>query len=185
VRANTKELFSVPNFLSTVRLILIPFFIYEYVTADRAEDYYFAAIIVVLSGLTDLLDGFIARNFNQTTDLGKVLDPIADKLTQAAIAACLLLRYKYMWVLFILFAVKELFMAINSLILLKRGKKLNGAMWFGKLSTAVFYVAMFFLVAFPGIDPVLAGGLMIITGIFLSLSFFMYIPVFMKMYHNA
>lgn len=185
MRANTKELFSVPNFLSTVRLILIPFFIYEYVTADRAEDYYLAAVIVVLSGLTDLLDGFIARNFNQTTDLGKVLDPIADKLTQAAIAACLLLRYKYMWVLFTLFAVKELFMGINSLILLKRGKKLNGAMWFGKLSTAVFYVAMFFLVAFPGIDPVLAGGLMIITGIFLSLSFFMYIPVFMKMYHNA
>lgn len=185
VQKYCKEMFTIPNFLSLVRIILIPFFVFQYMSAEETKDYYLAAIIVLLSGITDLLDGLIARNFNQASEIGKALDPIADKLTQAAIAICLLFRYQFMWILFGLFVIKELFMGINSLILLKRGKRMDGAKWFGKLSTAIFYLAMVFLIAFPNIHPVLATVLIVITGFFLLLSFLLYIPIYINMYQNS
>lgn len=184
VRISLREMFSVPNVLSVIRLILIPIFIHLYITAEDDRDYYIAALVILLSGLTDLFDGMIARRFNQITEIGKTLDPVADKLTQAAVAFCLTLRYDFMWILIVLFVIKELYMGINGLILLRRGKKLDGAQWFGKLSTFIFYVTMVFLVAFPGIQPETAGVLMGITFVFLSLSFTLYIPVFNRLYRG-
>lgn len=182
MRLTAKEIFTIPNCLSYIRIILLPFFVYIYVTATEPKDYYIAAAIILISALTDLFDGLIARTFNQITELGKALDPIADKLQQAAIAFCLMFKYKYMWIVVLLFVVKELFMGINGLILLKRGKKLDGAQWFGKVSTAVFYVAMLALIAFPDIDLFIANILMAVTFIFLALSFLLYIPLYIKLY---
>jgi cardiolipin synthase (CMP-forming) len=184
VRLTMKEVFSIPNCLSYLRILLLPVFVYIYLTATRPEDYYWAAGIILFSALTDLFDGLIARKFNQVTELGKALDPVADKLQQAAIAICLMFTYKYMWVIVLLFVIKELFMGINGLILMRRGKKLDGALWFGKVSTAVFYVAMLSLIAFPNLDGQIATIFIIITFIFLSLSFLLYIPVFIKMYRS-
>ena len=116
------------------------------------------------------------------TELGKALDPIADKLTQAAIVFTLIFRFPAMFFLFVLLAVKEIFMGVNGLILLKKGKKLDGAMWFGKLSTAVLYVVMFIFIAVPTLPELAANILMIVTGFFLALSFILYIPVFAGMY---
>lgn len=76
-------------------------------------------------------------------------------------------------------------MGINGLILLRRGKKLDGALWFGKVSTAVFYLCMLSLLAFPNMDQNIAAIFMLITAIFLSLSFILYIPVFAKMYRES
>lgn len=185
MKLTAKEIWSIPNILSYIRLLLIPIFVYIYITANSTSDYYVAALIILLSGLTDMLDGLIARKFNQITELGKTIDPIADKLTQAAIVGCLMFRYDYMWILVLLLVVKELFMGINGLILLKKGKKLDGAMWFGKVSTAIFYAAAFILIAFPEISPHYASLLMLITGVFLALSFILYIPEFLKLYRNA
>ncbi|RKQ33547.1 CDP-alcohol phosphatidyltransferase family protein [Oceanobacillus halophilus] len=185
MKFTAREVFTIPNILSIIRLILIPIFIYTYVTATGTNDYYIAAIIILLSGLTDFLDGFVARKFNQITELGKTLDPIADKLTQAAVAIILMFRYPYMWILVILFVLKELFMGINGLILLKRGKKLDGAKWFGKVSTTVFYIAMGLLIAFPELELQSVYLLIITTGIFLSLSFVMYVPEYIKLYRNS
>lgn len=182
MKLTAKEIFSIPNILSYIRLLLIPVFVYLFFTATEPRDYYFIGLIIFLSGLTDLLDGWIARKFNQITELGKVVDPIADKLTQTAIVVCLLFRYPYMWIIFALFVLKELFMGINGLILLKRGKKLDGAKWFGKLSTAVFYVTMGILITFPNLSTGFIVFLMIVTGVFLLLSFLMYIPEFLRMY---
>ncbi|WP_026907941.1 CDP-alcohol phosphatidyltransferase family protein [Paucisalibacillus globulus] len=185
MKFTSKEVFSIPNILSYIRLLLIPVFVYIYLTADSTEDYYVAAIIILFSGLTDMLDGLIARKFNQITELGKTVDPVADKLTQAAIVGCLMFRYEYMWILVVLLVIKELFMGINGLILLKKGRKLDGAMWFGKVSTAVFYAATFILIGFPEISTHFATILMLITGGFLGLSFIMYIPEFLKLYRKA
>ncbi|MFD2043565.1 CDP-alcohol phosphatidyltransferase family protein [Ornithinibacillus salinisoli] len=185
MRVTTKELFTIPNILSYLRLILIPVFIYFYITATDVSDYYIAALIILLSGLTDMFDGLIARRFNQVTDLGKVVDPIADKLTQMAIIICLVFHYPHIWILIVLFVIKELFMGINGLVLLKKGKKLDGAMWFGKVSTAVFYAATFLLIAIPEINPSTAAILMVTTGVFLGLSFILYIPEFLKLYRHA
>lgn len=184
MRLTTKEIFTIPNCLSYIRIILLPIFIYIYSTANETSDYYLAAVIILFSALTDLFDGLIARKFNQITELGKALDPIADKLQQAAIAICLMFKFHYMWIIFALFVVKELLMGINGLILLKKGKKLDGAMWFGKVSTAVFYMAMLSLIAFPNLDSSIANFLMGITFTFLALSFLLYIPIFIKLYRE-
>jgi cardiolipin synthase (CMP-forming) len=185
MKLTSKEIFSIPNILSYIRILLIPVFVYIYITANSTGDYYVAALIILLSGLTDMFDGLIARKFNQITELGKIVDPVADKLTQAAIVGCLMFRYDYMWILVVLLVVKELFMGINGLILLKKGRKLDGAMWFGKVSTAVFYTATFILIGFPEISTHFASILMLITGIFLGLSFLLYIPEFLKLYRRA
>lgn len=184
MKLTVREVFSIPNILSYIRILLIPVFIYLFIHAKDANDYYLIGFIILLSGITDMLDGWIARRFNQITEFGKVIDPIADKLTQAAIVVCLLFRYPYMWILFGLLVVKELFMGINGLILLKRGKKLDGAKWFGKVSTAVFYVAMGILITFPNLNTKFVILLMIITGTFLTISFIMYIPEYIKLYKN-
>ncbi|WP_164214527.1 CDP-alcohol phosphatidyltransferase family protein [Virgibacillus sp. YIM 98842] len=185
MRVAVKDIFTIPNILSYIRIVLIPLFAYFYITAVEPRDYYIAALIILFSGLTDLLDGFIARKFNQITELGKIIDPIADKLTQMAIIVCLLFQYEYVWILIVLFVVKELFMGINGLVLLRRGKRLDGSMWFGKVSTAVFYVATFLLIAFPEMNSSTAAVLMTVTGAFLALSFVLYIPVFWRMHRNA
>ena len=180
-----RDSFTIPNILCYIRIFLIPLFVYFYMNAKDNKDYYIVAAIIFLSGLTDFADGFIARRFNQVTELGKFIDPVADKLTQAAIIFTLMFKIKWMWLVVLLFLVKELFMAINSAILyFKKGRKLNGAKWYGKVSTAVFYAAMFILIVFPMLDTVWVNTLLIITAGFLSLSFIMYIPEFLKLYKD-
>lgn len=184
MKLTMKEVFSIPNILSYIRIVLIPVFVLLFFNAEETGDYYFIGFIILLSAITDALDGWIARKFNQITELGKVVDPVADKLTQTAIVICLLFRYPYMWTIFILFVAKELFMGINGLLLLKRGKKLDGAKWFGKWATAVFYLAMGILITFPNLSSGFVGFLMIVTGVFLTISFILYIPEFIKLYGN-
>ena len=84
-----KEIFSIPNIMGYFRILLIPVFCYLYITAESEREYLYAAFVVLISSLTDLFDGKIARRFNMITELGKALDPIADKLTHGALAVCL------------------------------------------------------------------------------------------------
>ena len=176
-----KQLFTIPNLLGYLRIILVPVIIWRYVTADSVNDYYAAALIVVISSISDLFDGMIARKFNQITQLGKALDPIADKLTQAAMVLCLTIRYNQMIPMLILFVVKEGFMGIMGALMLRKGKMLDGAMWYGKVCTAVLYIVMFMLFLFPEL-PVLAVNICIgICVCFMLLSFVLYIPAFIKL----
>ena len=98
-RFSKKEIFSSPNLMGYFRILLIPVFCYLYITAETEREYLYAALVVLLSSLTDLFDGKIARRFHMVTELGKALDPIADKLTHAALAICLATRYPMMWAL--------------------------------------------------------------------------------------
>lgn len=181
---NRKELFSIPNILSIIRLILVPVFVLMYINAESTQDYRLAGAVILFSGVTDLLDGVIARKLNQITDLGKLLDPVADKITQTAIVFCLMLRFQYMWLIVILFLVKEFSMLMWNIILIKQNKKLDGALWYGKVSTAVFYACMTILVAFPDVSSLFANILMAVTGFFLLLSFVMYTKTFVAMYRQ-
>ncbi len=149
---NKKEVFSIPNILSFFRLLLIPVFAWVYLTAEAKGELYFAAIVVVISGITDFLDGLIARKFNMITELGKFLDPLADKLTQGTLFLCLALRYPLMWVLLLMWMIKDGFMGIMGLILLKkRHTKLDGAKWYGKVCSAIIYVAVLLILFFPDV----------------------------------
>lgn len=178
---SSKEIFSIPNLMGYFRILLIPVFCYVYCTAQSNRDYYIASGIVLLSSLTDMFDGKIARRFHMITELGKALDPIADKLTHAALAFCLATRYPLMWALIALMAVKEGYMGLMGLKYLKKGRKLDGAMWYGKVCTALLFVALLALFLFPEL-PLAAVNVMI--GVMMAVMLFtlcMYVPVFRRM----
>ena len=184
-RIDKREIFSIPNLMGYFRILLIPLFSWMYCTADSTGDYYAAAVVVGVSGLTDMFDGKIARRFHMITELGKFIDPLADKLTQAALLICLAIRYPLMRAVLVLFVIKEGFMAVMGALLLPRGKKLDGAMWFGKVCTAVLYAVLFLLLLLPGIGTMAANVLIGICGAFLLFSFLMYIPVFRRMWKES
>lgn len=177
-----KDLWSIPNILCYIRLLLIPLFVVQYIKAEEPAEYIRAAAIVFASGLTDFLDGFIARTFNMITEFGKLIDPMADKLTQAALLFVLIVKIKYMYLLLILFVVMQLFMLVAGIAMLKKGKRLNGSKWFGKVSTAVFYAVMLVLIALPELKQTTTNILMLICGAFLAMSFALYVREYRRMY---
>ena len=161
--------------LSFSRLLMIPLIIWLYITKQY---YYGAFALVVLSGLTDLLDGKIARRFNMVTDLGKILDPFADKLTQAALIICLCTRYRWMWALIALFVIKELVSAALAYLSLQASGQVSGAQWFGKVNTGLLYAVMIFLILFPNIPLAAANGLIALCAASLMIAFVLYVRFF-------
>ncbi|MBR4296257.1 MAG: CDP-alcohol phosphatidyltransferase family protein [Clostridia bacterium] len=136
------EFFTVPNILSYVRIILIPFIVWTYF---GVEPKYLAALLVALSGLTDLVDGYIARHYNMITSFGKIIDPIADKLTQVTVVACVAFRYKLMFVLVGVLIFKDLFVGVMGLLVLKATDEVEGSRWYGKIATLLFYLVIILL----------------------------------------
>lgn len=134
----TKENLTIPNILSLFRILTIPFFVYFYLT----DKVYIAILVLVAGGLSDCVDGYIARRFNQITELGKMLDPLADKLTQAAIAICIGVKYPIISPVLAFFIIKELIMLIGATVLLKKGARPVAANWYGKLGTLLFYLSV-------------------------------------------
>lgn len=128
---------NIPNALTIVRFILIPFIVYFILTGQYISGF----IILTISGLTDVLDGFIARKFNFITNFGKLIDPLADKTTQIAVLASLTFKGIIpLWILLIVF-LKEFIMISGASFLY--GKKLVvSSRWYGKLATVLFYVAI-------------------------------------------
>lgn len=185
MKLKLKEIFNVPNILCYIRIALIPIFVMTYIYASGPKDYYFSAFIILISGITDFADGFIARKYHMITELGKAIDPIADKLTQAAIVMSLMFRFEGMVILTIILLIKELFMFFCGLLLLRQNKKLDGAKWFGKVSTAVFYALMFVLIAVPTLPLSVVNFFMIIISFFLLLSFTLYTQVFIRMFRES
>lgn len=176
-----KQLFSIPNLMGYFRIILIPFIVWRYVTADSVTDYYVAAAIIGLSGITDFLDGFVARKCHQVTKVGKILDPVADKLTQAAIVVALATRYKLMVILIALFIVKEGYMAVMGAIMLRRGRMIDGAQMCGKICTAALYVVMFILILVPDISLPVSNVLILSCIALMVYSFVVYIKIYKQM----
>lgn len=176
-----EQVLTVPNFLSLIRLLMIPAIIWLYC---EQGNYYAAAGMIILSGLTDIADGLIARKCDMISDLGKILDPIADKLTQAALIFCLISKHEWMLWLFIFFAVKEITMGISGLIVIKKKDVVNSAQWFGKLATVVLYTVMILLFLFPGISTAWANGLILLCAAVLLLSLVKYLAFHCRLLRN-
>lgn len=179
-----KDLFTIPNLMGYFRIILIPIFMAVYIGADSMADYIAAAVILGISGLTDCFDGKVARHFNMITEWGKVLDPVADKLTQAAVFISLSFRYPTMRYLVILFVVKEMFMGVMGAVMLKKGSMMDGARWYGKLCTAVLYGAMFMLLLVVDLSYFAAGLIISICIIMNVFSFACYIVYYVRVLMN-
>lgn len=139
-----QEILKIPNLLSLLRLALIPFVLYHYSIGQVR----LAGMLLIASALTDVADGFIARRFKLTTNLGKMLDPMADKLTQICVAICLCISYKALIPLALVLLIKDLLMLRMGLTLLKRGKQPFSARWWGKTATVAFYTAVSIIMLF-------------------------------------
>ena len=166
-----KQLFTIPNLLSLLRLCMIPLIIWLYCTQ---KNYALTAVVLVLSGLTDMVDGYIARRFNMVTDLGKALDPVADKLTQASVMFCLLSRFRMMLVPLLLLIFKEVCNGVISLVVIKKTGKVCGADWHGKVCTWLLYAMMFVHIVWFDISREWTTALIGICVIMMTLSFALY-----------
>jgi len=161
---------SIPNILGYFRILLIPVFIYlharsEYVTAGCA---------LLISALTDVLDGRIARKFGMVTELGKVVDPVADKLTQAAMIGCVAQKGGEMKILFGARVVKELLMLGMGCLVYRKTNAVISAKWFGKATTTVLYVVMIAYVLIPDMPERLTIPATALCLTMISLSFILY-----------
>ncbi len=141
-----KNIFTIPNIISFIRLLMIPFFAIFYFSENIENRYIYCIALVVLSGLSDVVDGFIARKFNMVSDLGKILDPIADKLTQVVILLCLCINHPSLLLMFGVLFLKELLTLFAAIYVLSNGTKPISARWWGKLSTIVIFITMFYTV---------------------------------------
>ena len=175
-----KEILTVPNLLSLLRLMLIPVYVQLYLRAESARDYFLAGSVMAVSCLTDLIDGKIARHFNMISTLGKILDPLADKLTQFALILCLAIKYPFLWYLVGLFVIKESFQLIAGGINLKRGRMLKGALLSGKICTTVLFVSLIIMVMTPTLSTNVANIIAVVDIIFMLISFGNYLFTYFR-----
>ncbi len=177
-RLSKEEILTIPNFISFFRIALIPVFLWLYCEKEMK----FEAIgVLLVSGASDILDGYIARHFNMVSDFGKLLDPVADKLTQAALILSLSIRYPEIWILFFIFAAKEITMGVMGIIVLEKTDTMNSAQWFGKATTFIFEVSMGVLLLFSDIDPDLAHFLFFLCGFMVLFSLAKYLIFYFKL----
>lgn len=165
------KILTVPNVLSFFRLALIPVIIWLYIAKG---EYVLTAGLIVLSGATDVIDGFIARRFNMVSALGKALDPVADKLTQCAMLICLVFRFPLMLLPLGLLVVKELFSGITGLVIIKQSGKVYSALWHGKATTVLLYVLLLTHVLWTTIPQALSEVMILATLSMMIISFILY-----------
>lgn len=197
LKENLHEIFdgclTIPNLISVIRILLIPVIAVLYYN----NYIWWAVFVIFISGVSDAVDGKIAREFNQVSALGKMLDPVADKLTIFALAIVLFLKFKeaqsesmqaFAWV-FLLFIIKDVIMILGAGILIALGTRPVAAEIWGKLATFAFYAVMVVIIGFgPEIGAIsayypqytipepLMFVLVIIAVILTFLAFFSYLP---------
>lgn len=173
-----KEVFTVPNLLSLFRIGLIPVYVSLYRNAASRAHYFLAGSVLAFSCMTDIADGIIARKFQLVTNTGKILDPLADKLTQLALILCLSANYPVLYPILGLFALKELFQCGALIFFAWKGKALPGALWAGKVCTTVLFISLTVLVLFPQIGQNYVFGVTMVNAGFLLFSFKKYVSAY-------
>lgn len=174
------KIITIPNILSIFRIVLLPAFVILYLNADSNWEYLRATLVLAVSALTDLIDGKIARKFNMISDFGKALDPVADKLTHITIGFCLCWKIPQMIYVFAILVVKELCMMFMTLYgTFRKNKKIwDSAQWYGKVCTTIVFVVFIALVLFPNMPVIAINILLVICGVGLLGSLFMYVRMF-------
>ena len=174
---------TIPNILSLIRIAILPVFVFMYIlscnTANMALQYA-AFVLLAVSGLTDCFDGWIARKFHQESEIGKLLDPLADKLTQVAVMICLATQYMEFLPLLVICVVKESLQGLGGLILFRRGTEVRGSNWYGKVSTAVFYVSVAAIVLWRDMPTELLIALVVLIGVLMLFAFVRYFLLFIS-----
>lgn len=181
MKIDKRELLAIPNILSYIRILLLPIFCVVYLSAETPKDYYMAGGIVIASGLTDLLDGKIARHYDAITEFGKFIDPLADKLTLGAIALCLIPQYKYMIYLALMILLKEALMMIMGIVHLRHGRKLGGAKMISKICTTTLFAALGLLILWHHFPVTVVNSLIAFEIFMVTITIITYMIEFHKM----
>ena len=148
------KIITIPNILSLFRLLLIPVIMWLYIVK---EDPVLTTVILALSGITDIVDGIIARKCHMVSDFGKAFDPVADKLTQIAMLFCLVSRFKWMMLPLCVMVIKEVTAGILGLLVIRKTGKVDGAVWHGKATTVSLYSMMIIHLIWYNIPGVISG----------------------------
>ncbi len=172
------QILTIPNLLSLFRLILIPVIVWLYCVR---QNYNVATAVILLSGATDIADGIIARKFNMISDFGKILDPIADKLTQITLIVCLSLKHPLMIVLTVLFVLKECVLGALGAVSIKKNNSVNSAKWHGKVNTIVIYASLLLMVLFPSIPETIVNVMISICIFSMTCSLVLYATFFIEL----
>lgn len=148
----------IPNIITTFRLFLVPLFAYFMLVADSPA---LACAVLITSGVSDVIDGFIARNFNMITETGKVYDPLVDKLMHITVVCALAAReFLPSWVIAIIIFKEIAMICVSTILYIK--KVIIQARWYGKMATVAFYAVILMLVIFKNIPAVLQTVLLMI-----------------------
>ena len=165
------KIITIPNILSLFRFCLIPVIIWIYL---GLENYILAGFMILFSGFTDIVDGYIARKFDMISDVGKVLDPIADKSTQGVVVLLLATKFPLIIVVAALILIKEVFMAISGYMVVKKCNIVLAAEWYGKLSTVIITAMMVLHLFWPELNPILSNVSIIITALSVLMALVLY-----------
>lgn len=179
-RLTKKDILTIPNLLTCIRILLIPIIISLY-----AYGYDVAAVsIILLSAATDIADGIIARKCNMISDLGKFIDPVADKLTQGVICICLASKHPKMWILIAVLLIKETLMFLMGCLVLRFTDTVAGAKWYGKACTVITESIIMLFVLWSGIPNSVANILIDICITSILISFILYAQFYAKLLKN-
>ncbi len=170
------RIITIPNLLSFFRICLIPVIVWLYL---KKEAYLTAAIVLVLSGVTDVVDGYIARHFGMISNFGKAFDPIADKLTQAAVLFCLIARFPLMLCPLVMLVIKEILSGSIALLAVRKTHKVPSAVWHGKATTVSLYAMMLIHLVWYEIPAAVSKALVVICAAVMLLSAVLYIRMYL------
>ena len=135
----------IPNYISLFRIFLVPVYVLLFFgVIPWGEPLVSSGIVFVLAGISDLVDGYLARRNHWISDLGKLLDPFADKMMELAVTICLMIRFGGAFILLAVITVlKELVMIVGAYIILRRGKFAVSSVWYGKMATLSWFITVF------------------------------------------
>ena len=182
----------IPNIITSLRILLTPFFAWLYIASGGGKDrslFFWALLLLAVIMISDIIDGKIARRFDLQSRLGEILDPVADKLAQITICVCLCVTgVAPLWFMLLL-VLKEGTQLVLGVICIKKGVPVQKARWYGKMSTAVFYVVICFNLVFPdGFMFTLPAGvrsaMYIGSMALLYFSFFNYMYLHIRIYRD-
>lgn len=173
-----QEVCTIPNLLSLFRLIAIPVYMNIYQNAQNMQQVYIAGGVLIFSCITDWADGVIARQYDKVTKLGKVLDPLADKLTQLSLLICISIKHSKFIPVLGLFILKEILQVALGIISLTKGRILKGALFAGKICTTALFITLIFIILQSDISDLFIRAIVFTDIFFLMISLFSYIQAY-------
>ena len=174
---------NIPNCITVFRLLLVFVFIFLF-ASDMENKSLYCILTFVLSGISDVLDGFLARKLNVVSNFGKLMDPLADKLMQITVAVCSATVHPSLAWLPVFLILKEILMIFGAAKLLKKDKVVVQANFYGKLASVICFLVFLVILVFPGMNPLLEHFLCLSFAVVSILAFVKYIQEYLRVNKN-